>query len=214
MKGDLRTVGKDTNKMGDENMQTIIHKRFGVGEVVNKQVKENATYITVRFCDGKEIVMSIPLSFEIGVAQPLGTLKEEVDQAIAKKRAKAEKIALERQATNTVVETTPVVSKKRIGKKPTGKVKSKGSIQTKYEAYLESAGYPVVGISGNDSTVPAYSRAVKKVIKNESITWVDLEKNISTIIAKYDVGGGCEDLGNQSNKTVINALKRFGEFVA
>ena len=189
-------------------MQTVIHKKFGAGEVINKEVKESGTYITVRFSDGRESLMAIPLSFEIGAVEAVGTLKEEVDKAIAEKRAKEEKLALERESAQAVVKT------KRTGRKPTIKIKVKGSVQTKYEAYLEAAGYPVVGVSGNDSTVPAYSRAVEKVIENEGITWADLESNISNIIAKYDVGGVCEDFGNKSNKTVINALKRFGEFVA
>ncbi len=196
-------------------MQTVIHKKFGVGEVINREVKESGTYITVRFSNGKEMLMAIPLSFEIGVVEAVGTLKEEVDKAIADKKAREEKLALEREAEKLVKASVPIVTTtKRSGRKPASKIKVKGSIQTKYEAYLEAAGYPVVGVSGNDSTVPAYSRAVEKVIENEGITWADLENNISNIIAKYDVGGVCEDFGNKSNKTVINALKRFGEFVA
>ena len=195
-------------------MQTVIHKKFGVGEVINKEVKERGTYITVRFSDGRESLMAIPLSFETGVVEAVGTLKEEVDKAKAEKRAREEKLALEREAMKLVKSSTPIIKTKRIGRKPACKIKVKGSIQTKYEAYLEAAGYPVVGVSGNDSTVPAYSRAVEKVIEKEGITWANLESNISNIIAKYGVGGECEDFGNKSNKTVINALKRFGEFVA
>ena len=195
-------------------MQTVIHKKFGVGEVINKEVKESGTYITVRFSNGKEMLMAIPFSFEIGSVEAAGSLKEEVDKAIADKKDREEKLAREREQAKLVKTSTPVIKTKRIGRKPASKIKVKGSIQTKYEAYLEAAGYPVVGVSGNDSTVPAYSRAVEKVIENEGITWADLENNISNIIAKYDVGGMCEDFGKKSNKTVINALKRFCEFVA
>ena len=99
------------------------------------------------------------------------------------------------------------------GRKPSKKTAIKGSIQTEFEVYLESAGYPVVGVSGNDSTVPSYSRAVEKVIENEDITWADLKKNIANVVSKYDVGGACEEFGAKSNRTVINALKRFAEFV-
>jgi hypothetical protein len=42
---------------------------------------------------------------------------------------------------------------------------------------------------------------------------LELGKNIDGIVVKYDVGGACEDFGNKSKKTVINALKRFAEFV-
>ena len=196
-------------------MQTVIHKKFGVGEVINKEVKESGTYITIRFSDGRESLMAIPLSFETGVVEAVGTLKEEVDKALAIKKELQQKLAAAKLAAQSVAVSAPTVVKTiRTGRKPTSKIKVKGSIQTKYEAYLEAAGYPVVGVSGNDSTVPAYSRAVEKVIENEGITWADLQINISNIVAKYDVGGACEDFGNKSNKTVINALKRFGEFVA
>ena len=195
-------------------MQTVIHKKFGQGKVVSKEVKEIGAYIAVEFESGKVIKMSIPESFEIGAVDALETLKEEVDRAIADKKAREEKLARERGQAKLVKTSAPVLKTKRIGRKPASKIKVKGSIQTNYEAYLEAAGYPVVGVSGNDSTVPAYSRAVEKVIEKEGITWADLENNISNIIAKYDVGGMCEDFGAKSNRTVISALKRFGEFVA
>ena len=194
-------------------MQTVIHKKFGQGEVIAKEVKENGAYITVRFSCGKEMLMVIPESFEKEGIEAIGSLKEEVDKALAIKKELAEKLAREREATKLAKASVPIVITKIPGRKPTSKIKVKGSIQTKYEAYLEAAGYPVVGVSGNDSTVPAYSRAVEKVIENEGTTWADLENNISNIITKYDVGGVCEDFGNKSNKTVINALKRFAEFL-
>jgi hypothetical protein len=194
-------------------MQTVNHKKFGIGEVINKEVKESGTYITVRFSGGKEILMAIPESFEKEGIEAIGSLKEEVDKAITDKKEREEKLRFEREAAKVVAVSIPVIKAKRTGRKPASKIKVKGSIQTKYEAYLEAAGYPVVGVSGNDSTVPAYSRAVEKVIENEGISCVDLEKNIANIVAKYDVCGEFEDIGNKSNKTVINALKRFAEFV-
>ena len=195
-------------------MQTVNHKKFGIGEVINKEVKENGAYVTVRFSCGKEMLMAIPESFENKGIEALGSLKEEVDKAIADKKVKEEKARLEKESAKKSELVTPIAySSARTGRKPKKKVVVKGSIQTKYEAYLEAAGYPVVGVSGNDSTVPAYSRAVEKVIENEGISWVDLEKSIANIVAKYDVGGAHEDIGNKSNKTVINALRRFSEFV-
>ena len=163
----------------------IIHKKFGQGEVINKTVNENGTYITVRFSGGKKSLMAIPESFESGVVEALGDLKEEVDKAIQLKKELQEKLALEKELQEKLalekakeLEST-THNKVRSGRKPLGEVKVKGPIQIEYERYLEAAGYPVVGVSGNDSTVPAYSRAVEKVIENEGITWVDLKNNIS-----------------------------------
>jgi hypothetical protein len=168
----------------------------------------------VRFSCGKEMLMAIPESFKKEGIEAIGSLKEEVDKAIADKKAKEEKARLERESAKKSELVPPIgYPSERTGRKPKKKVVVKGSIQTKYEAYLEAAGYLVVGASGNDSTVPAYSSAVEKVIENEGITWVDLEKNIANIVAKYDVGGTCEDFGAKSNRTVINALCRFAEFV-
>jgi hypothetical protein len=79
---------------------------------------------------------------------------------------------------------------------------------------LEAADYPVVGISGNDSTVPQYSRAVEKVVEREGLNWNQLSSDIDNIVRKYDKNGPEEDYGNRGNKTVINALKRFQEFVS
>ena len=38
-------------------------------------------------------------------------------------------------------------------------------------------------------------------------------RRVGDIVRKYDVGGEQETFGCKSNKTVINALKRFKEFV-
>ena len=68
-------------------MQTVKHKVLGVGEVIGREVKENGTYITVRFENGKEMRVAIPDSFVVGIMEAEGTLRDEVDAAIAKKRA-------------------------------------------------------------------------------------------------------------------------------
>ena len=75
-----------------------------------------------------------------------------------------------------------------------------------------TAGYAVFTVNGYASTVPQYSRAIEKVLQKEALTWAELKKNIDNVIPKYDVGGVFEDFGNKSKKTVINALRRFGEF--
>ena len=192
----------------------VIHKKHGKGQIVSREVKENGAYITVEFEDGKVMEMSIPDSFEKDYVEAQGALKEEVDKALAIKKTLQQKLAAAKLSAQPVAVSAPTVVKtKRAGRKPTSKVVVKGPLQIEYENYLIAAGYPVKGISGNKSTVPSYSRAVEKVIKNENITWADLKNNISNIIAKYDVGGACEDFGAKSNRTNINALYRFAEML-
>ena len=55
--------------------------------------------------------------------------------------------------------------------------------------------------------------AVESVRAEEGISWDTLKADIDDIVDKYDEGGLMSWFGAKSNKTVINALKRFAEFV-
>ena len=193
-------------------MQVVQHKLYGEGKVISKERKGNDIYILAQFSDGKEVRLAAG-SFEIGMVTAEGALKDEVDAIIVAKQEAEEdrRNAMHAIATTSVVPS--VVTSNRSGRKPNRPVTVKGPIQTQYEAYLEAAGYPVVGISGNDSTVPQYSRAVEKVVEREGLSWKQLADDIANIVKKYDKDGAEEDYGNRGNKTVINALKRFQEFL-
>ena len=182
------------------DVEMVIHKLFGNGRVVNK----NGAYITVEFDNGKVMKMVIPDSFEIAGIEASGDLKEEVDKAIALKIQK-------QQATKPVKVITPSVNTK----KNTSKRRWTPSctLATSYEKYLIENGYRVESDSGNPSTVYSYGNAVDKVVENEGLTWNSLANDINNIIPKYDAGGVYEDIGLKSNKTVINALKRFAEMI-
>jgi len=82
-----------------------------------------------------------------------------------------------------------------------------------FKEYLIKRGYTITTPSGKPSTVYQYLKSIEKVCEWEHTTWADLAKNIGTILAKYDIGGSRENFGNKSHKTVINALKRFSEFL-
>lgn len=189
-------------------MQTVIHKKFGVGEVINKEVKESGTYITVRFSNGKEMLMAIPLSFEVGAVEAVGTLKEEVDKAIADKKAREEKLALEEEAAKLVKANTSAVSKN--SKK---RWMSSCLLSRAYEKYLIDNGYKIESDSGNPSTVYAYGNAVDKIIEIEGLTWNSLTSDIDNIVKIYGENGPKWSIGKKSNETYINALKRFKEMV-
>lgn len=82
-----------------------------------------------------------------------------------------------------------------------------------YEKYLISIGYKQTTPSGHPSTVYQYLKAIRNVCDEEGINLIELKENISSIILKYDIGGEKETIGAKSHKTVINALKRFEDFL-
>ena len=82
-----------------------------------------------------------------------------------------------------------------------------------YEKYLISIGYKQTTPSGHPSTVYQYLKAIRNVCDEEGINLIELKENIISIILKYDIGGKKETIGAKSHKTVINALKRFEDFL-
>ena len=188
-------------------MEMIKHKRLGLGEVISKASKGNSTYLTVRFASGKEMQFVIPESFETGLIEAEGDFKAEVDKAIEEKKSR-EAIKI----NETVAATVASAAVKTTGTHVKN-VMSFGPITRDYEDYLIAAGYKTETDNGDPSTVYAYIKAVDSVLSEEAISWSTLKANISDIVKKYDEGGVKEAFGCKSNKTVINALKRFEEFV-
>jgi hypothetical protein len=192
-------------------MQTVKHKIFGIGEVIARESNENGTYITVRFENGKEMRFAIPDSFVIGIMEAEGSLKDEVEAAIAEKEAR-DRARLDKLIAASATTSIPTPSR-RHGRKPATRVAAKSSIETAFEKYLIDAGYSEYSDAGNPSTVYSYTRAVKKVLKEEGISWHTLQSDIDNIIPIYDIGGIKQHMGEDSNDTVIDSLKRFREFV-
>jgi len=86
-------------------------------------------------------------------------------------------------------------------------------MKEKFAQYLINEGYSETTPRGKPSTVYDYQKRIDKVCKMENMTWEELADSIGRIITQYDVGGIKEDLGNASKRAVINALKRFQEFL-
>ena len=191
-------------------MQTVRHNIYGNGEVISKEVKGEKTYITVKFESGKEARFAIPESFMLGVMVGDDSLKEEVNAAIAAQRARDEE-RLER--TNAEMNADTAAPAVRHARRSAAPVAFKGDIESAFEEYLATAGYREFTDSGNPSTVFSYSHAIKKVLEEEGLSWHTLQNNIENIIPIYDIGGAKQHIGAKSNCTIINALKRFGEFV-
>ena len=192
-------------------MQTVSHKIYGVGEVINKETTEGGVYITVKFESGKEARFSIPDSFTLGIMVANGDLKEEVDAAIAEKKAREAARLEQLNATSAVIATS--TPSNRHGRTPAARVAVKGPVETAFEQYLISAGYSEYSAAGNRSTVYAYTRAIKRVLREEGLSWHTLQSDIDNIIPIYDIGGIKHHIGEDSNDTVIDSLKRFREFV-
>jgi|GEM_PF-583192 addiction module RelB/DinJ family antitoxin len=88
------------------------------------------------------------------------------------------------------------------------------NVLNRFERYLESIGYSAVTPSGLGSTTVDYAqRRMSFVLQTENINITELIVNIDSYIKAYDFGGAKEDLGKKSNRAVINALKRFKEFL-
>ena len=63
------------------------------------------------------------------------------------------------------------------------------------------------------TTVVNYHRWVRVVLEREGLTWDELTDKIGTIVMKYDRGGSEYEFGLQGKASVINALRRFQDFI-
>ena len=190
-------------------METVNHKIYGEGKIIKKDGK----YLTVSFDNGKEIVFSIPASFQTGILVASGPLQEEINKAleIAKEKEQKEmeqKKAAERARTAAYASTAA----KSHSTKGKARIEITDNIAKEYETFLIKNGYSVETDNGMPSTVYSYIKAVDTVLEEEHMSWQTLKKEISRVIPIYDQGGAKELIGIKSNKTVINALKRFKEY--
>jgi hypothetical protein len=142
----------------------------------------------------------LPQSFETGAVEALGSLKDEVEKAIVDRKTR-------------LIAAAPVRTPSASTRKASAKTMPTGPIPSAFEEYLIREEYAVETDSGNPSTVYAYVNAVESIRVDEGISWDALKTNISSIVPQYDVGGVKELIGAKSNKTYINALKRFAEFL-
>ena len=181
-------------------MNMVRHNVFGLGEVIRREEINGFTYLWVRYENGREVKLGIPFSFENGAVESLGSLKDEVDQAIAERQAR-------------LAAATPAAAPSAPAKRAAAKTMLTGPIPSAFEQYLIDQGYAIETDSGNPSTVYSYLNAVESIRVDEGISWYTLKTNVSSIVPQYDVGGVKELIGAKSNKTYINALKRFAEFL-
>lgn len=86
-------------------------------------------------------------------------------------------------------------------------------MKEQFKEYLIMQGYSVTTPRGKPSTVYDYLKRIDKVCEWENTTWMSLTDNIYAFLSQYDVGGSKEALGKTSHSAVINALRRYSEFL-
>lgn len=82
-----------------------------------------------------------------------------------------------------------------------------------FRKYLVEKGYKEYTPSGLESTVGQYIDAVEKVLEEERMSIEEFNRRINEICCLYDIGGAKESIGERGHRTVINALKRYREFI-
>lgn len=83
-----------------------------------------------------------------------------------------------------------------------------------FEQYLINRGYKVVSKAGNKSTTYDYSRRrIPFVMREEGVSIYKLAENIDYYINLYDSDGPKSSLGAKGKGSVINALRRFREYI-
>ena len=81
-------------------------------------------------------------------------------------------------------------------------------------SYLKKEGYKEWSQKGNETTIKSYVYSIERVMKIEQVdTWSEFTDHIQDCLFKYGEYGEMRDFGKESNSTVINALKRFMEFL-
>ncbi len=82
-----------------------------------------------------------------------------------------------------------------------------------FRKYLIENGYKVYTPSGQPSVVFQYAREVEIILENERMSIEEFNRRINEICRLYDIGGAKESIGERGHRTVINALKRYREFI-
>ena len=194
-------------------MARIEHKVWGTGEIISRE----GNRMMVRFNKvGKEIKMNIPKSFVLGIYDIDEELQKEVDDALETEKEAARKEREENETSRVQMKAENARQNSRSTTKRTGNVYTKvtltGDMEKDFESFMRINGYSKKSLNSDKSTIYSYVNSVKSIMKDEGLDWDTLYKQISSIVPMYDVGGKKEDIGNKSNRTNINALKRFEDF--
>lgn len=193
-------------------MATVRHKWFGTAEIIRRE----GDRIFIKYPkSGNVVELKMPDSFTLGIFEIDADLQREVDAAVEAKK-EAERVAREaREAERAQMQTATITH--HSGTRRTGRtftsIQLTGDYETDFESFMLKNGYSAKTENDTKSTVYSYVTSVKAVMNDEGLDWTSLAKQISSIASLYDIGGAKEEIGDRGKRTVINALRRFEDFV-
>lgn len=82
-----------------------------------------------------------------------------------------------------------------------------------FKQWLKGQGYSEYTPSGKPSTIYDYPKRIERVCQNEGLSLNDLIRNIDNVLSQYSPEGKKAGLGVASHNAVLNALRRFKEFL-
>ena len=86
-------------------------------------------------------------------------------------------------------------------------------MKEKLREYLVRNHYREYTKKGVPSTIDKYVNSVDEVCCREELTWEEAAFCIDDLVSDYEKGGKNEAFGNRSNSTVINALKKYRDYI-
>ena len=195
-------------------MATVIHKWFGTAQIIRRegdliviQYDKTGTKSNLKFPDS---FLTKPCLFVLD-----SKLQSEVDAIVEARREDARILREEKEAQRAQEKAATITH--HSGTRRTGRtftsVQLTGDYEKDFETFMLKNGYSEKTENDTKSTVYSYVSSVKAVMNEEGLTWAELYHRISNIASVYDIGGAKEEMGDRGNRTVINALRRFEDFV-
>lgn len=193
-------------------MKTLKHKWLGTATIIRRE----GDRMTIKYDKSdSEGILKMPDSFVSGMFLIDDELQREVDAALEEKKEAARIEREARDAQRAEAQSTTITH--RSGTRRSGRIFTRvqltGDYEKDFESFMLKNGYSAKTENDTKSTVYAYANSVKSVMSDEGIDWTSLVKQISSIASVYDIGGAKEEIGDRGNRTVINALRRFEDFV-
>ena len=88
------------------------------------------------------------------------------------------------------------------------------SSKERFEKWLKKEGYKDWSDAGNPSTIAHYIYWVNRIKNEEGIKdWSDLPDHMMYLLNLYGENGAKKEYGENGNCAVINALRRYSEFL-
>lgn len=80
-------------------------------------------------------------------------------------------------------------------------------MQKQFEQYLQSKNYSA-------TTAIDYPARLERLCRKEKLSYEHLAQNLNEIMPQYEKTGKKSSYGKRSHSSVINALRRFAEFLS